>query len=209
MASFRQLPFLIALLAFALLGIGVAPVMTRPGAPATQTSLVGGPFTLTADDGRTVTDADFKGHPFLVFFGYTHCPDVCPTSLYELSQVLKAMGPDTKVKVLFVTVDPARDTPKEMKEYLTSFDPHIIGLSGTASQTQAVERAYRVYAKKVPGQGGDIRDGSYVDHLFDGQGWPLRLRLQSRPSRQSGGRGTRKISLIAKIARPPAVAPAQ
>lgn len=169
----RRLPLLVVVLAFALLGLGlgVATVMTLPGRPTTQAPLIGGPFTLTADDGRTVTDADFKGHPFLVFFGYTHCPDVCPTSLYEISQVLKAMGPDTKVKVLFVTVDPARDTPKEMKEYLSSFDPHIIGLSGNESQTKAIEHAYRVYAQKVLGQNGEYTmDHTAIFYLMDKEG---------------------------------------
>ena len=170
-AASARLPLLVAVLAFALLSLGVATYMSLPGKPTTAPSLIGGPFTLTADDGRTVTAADFKGHPFLVFFGYTHCPDVCPTTLYELSQVLKAMGPDTKVKVLFITVDPARDTPKELKTYLSSFDPHIIGLSGDASQTKAVERAYRAYAKKAPGPNGDYAmDHTSIIYLMDKDG---------------------------------------
>jgi protein SCO1/2 len=167
----RRFPLLIAVLACGLFGLGIATVMSLPGRPLTQASLVGGPFSLTADDGRIVTDADFKGHPFLVFFGYTRCPDVCPTSLFEISQVLKAMGADTKVKVLFVTVDPGRDTPKEMKEYLSAFDPHIIGLSGTDSQTKAIERAYRVYAKQVPGQNGEYTmDHTAIVYLMDKEG---------------------------------------
>lgn len=171
MAAPRRLPLLIAVLAAALLGLGAVIVMTLPRPPRTSPSLVGGPFTLTTDAGRTVTDADFKGQPFLVFFGYTHCPDVCPTTLSALSQVLKALGADTKMKVLFITVDPARDTPKEMKEYLLSFDPHIIGLSGNANQTKAVEQAYRVYAAKVPGQGGDYAmDHTSIIYLMDKEG---------------------------------------
>lgn len=170
-ASTRRFPLLIAILAAALFGVGVATVMTLSRPPSTAPSLIGGPFTLTADDGHTVTDADFKGHPFLVFFGYTHCPDVCPTTLYELSQVLKAMGAAAPVKVLFITVDPARDTPKQMKEYLSSFDPHIVGLSGNAGQTKAVERAYRVYAKKIPGQDGDYTmDHTSMIYLMDRDG---------------------------------------
>lgn len=169
MTRIRQLPFLIALAACALIGLAVATVMRL--SPTTQAALVGGPFTLTATDGRTVTDADFKGHPFLVFFGYTHCPDVCPTELAQLSQVLKALGPDSKIKVLFVTVDPERDTPQEMKAYLANFDPHIIGLSGTRAQTQAIERAYRVYAKKAPGEHGDYAmDHTAIIYLMDKDG---------------------------------------
>jgi protein SCO1/2 len=96
---------------------------------------------------------------------------VCPTTLYELTQVLKVMGPDTKVKVLFITVDPSRDTPKELKTYLSNFDPHIIGLSGNASQTRAVEKAYRVYAKKVPGPNGDYTmDHTSIVYLMDKDG---------------------------------------
>lgn len=170
MSVSRRLPLLLLLLSLALLGTVSALVMWQK-APPPEASLVGGPFTLTATDGRTVTDADFKGHPFLVFFGYTHCPDVCPTTLFSLSQVLKALGPDTKLKVLFITVDPARDTPKDMKEYLANFDPRIIGLSGTEAQTSEVERAYRVYAKKVAGEGGDYSmDHTSIIYLMDKEG---------------------------------------
>ena len=167
----RRLPIFIAVLALALFGFGVIAIMPRPGPPQTQPSSIGGPFTLTDDNGRTVTDAAFKGHPFLVFFGYTHCPDVCPTTLYELSQVLEAMGADTKVKVLFITVDPARDTTKLMKQYLSSFDPHIIGLSGNAGETKAVEQAYHVYTQKVPGKDGDYAmDHTSIIYLMDRDG---------------------------------------
>lgn len=166
----QQLPLLIALGVFALIGIGIAVFLGRD----TQTSgqaLVGGPFTMTDTDGHTVTDADFNGHPFLVFFGYTHCPDVCPTSLFEISQVMKALGPDTKMKVLFVTVDPARDTRKEMKDYLANFDPRIIGLTGTEEQTRAMEKAYRVYAKKVAGKDKDYTmDHTAIVYLMDKDG---------------------------------------
>jgi protein SCO1 len=164
----NRFPLLLLLIAISLLGAAIVALMMRPTAPVTQASLVGGPFTLTADDGRGVSDADFKGHPFLIFFGYTHCPDVCPTELYEISQVLKELGPDTKVKALFVTVDPTRDTPDVMKSYLANFDPHIIGLSGTESQTKAIEHAYRVYAKKVPEQGGGYSmDHTAIVYLMD------------------------------------------
>src|SRR5262249_49934016 len=95
----------------------------RPGAPAA--SLIGGPFKLTAGDGRTVTDADMKGGPFLVFFGYTHCPDVCPATLAEISDVLSKM-PGKPVKALFITVDPERDSPAVMKDYVSNFDSRIL-----------------------------------------------------------------------------------
>jgi protein SCO1 len=138
----------------------------------TQSALIGGPFHLTSTKGGEVTDANFKGHPFLVFFGYTHCPDVCPTVLFEMSQALKAMGPDKQINALFVTVDPERDTPAAMKEYLSSFDPRIVGLSGNRQEIDAIEKAYRVYAKKAPsGTNGDYAmDHTAIVYLMDKQG---------------------------------------
>jgi protein SCO1 len=122
---------------------------------------VGGPFQLLDQDGKSVSDADMKGRPFLVFFGYTHCPDVCPTTLFEMSQMLHALGPDAgRIGALFITVDPERDTPAVLKDYLGSFDPHLRGLTGDPAAVDAALKAYRVYAKKVP-----IKDGDYtMDH---------------------------------------------
>ncbi len=127
----------------------------------TQPSNVGGPFELIDQNGRTITDRDFIGKPFIVFFGFTHCPDICPTTLFELSEVLNRLGPDAeKTAVLFVTVDPERDTPATLKDYLSSFHLRIFGLTGNAEQIAAIEREYRVYAKKVP-----LKDGNYtMDH---------------------------------------------
>jgi protein SCO1/2 len=172
MKRLPQLPLLIALCVFAAIGIGLAVFLNGSGQPATQPSSVGGPFAMTDDsNGRTVTDADFKGQPFLVFFGYTHCPDVCPTELFQIAQVMKVLGPDTKIKVLFVTVDPERDTPKIMKDYVANFDPRIVALSGTEAQTRAMEKAYRVYAKKVPGKNGDYTmDHTAIVYLMDKDG---------------------------------------
>src|ERR1044071_4754513 len=106
-------------------------------------SAIGGPFALTDQDGKAVTDTDFKGKPFLVFFGFTHCPDVCPTALFDMSEVLKALGKDSeKVAALYITVDPERDTPQVLKDYLSSFDPHLRALTGSVEQITAVEKAY-------------------------------------------------------------------
>ncbi|PMU64991.1 copper-binding protein, partial [Pseudomonas sp. FW215-L2] len=91
------------------------------------------------------TEASLKGKPTLIFFGYTHCPDVCPTSLFELSEVLRALGQDAdKVNAVFISVDPERDTPATMKDYLSSFDPHLEGLSGDPAETAKVITSYRV-----------------------------------------------------------------
>src|ERR1700730_16006313 len=92
-------------------------------------SAIGGPFQLTDQAGQTVTEKSMQGHPTLVFFGFTHCPDVCPTTLFEISEVLKAMGKDAdRVNAYYISVDPERDTDAAMKDYLSSFDPHLKGL---------------------------------------------------------------------------------
>ena len=124
-------------------------------------SAVGGPFRLIDQNDKPITEQDFKGQPFLVFFGFTHCPDVCPTTLFEVSEIFRALGPDAKnLRAMFVTVDPERDTPAVIKDYLASFDPRIIGVTGDADAIAAAEKSYRVYAKKVPTDGG----GYTMDH---------------------------------------------
>lgn len=135
-------------------------------------SAVGGPFKLTGDNGQPVSNETFKGKPYLIFFGYTHCPDVCPTTLFELSQVMQALGKDAdRTAALFVSVDPERDTPAVMKDYLSNFDPHIRGATGDLKTIEKVEREFRVYAKKVPTGDGDYSmDHSAVIYLMDKQG---------------------------------------
>src|SRR5919204_4764297 len=126
------------------------------GVPAP--AAIGGPFQLTDQSGATVTEKNLQGRPTLIFFGFTHCPDVCPTSLFEISEVLKAMGTDAdKVNAWFVSVDPERDTAAAMKDYLSSFDPHLKGLTGAPDAVAKVLSAYRVYARKVP-----LKDGDYT-----------------------------------------------
>ena len=159
-------------------------VVQRGSVPVPQASAVGGPFKLIDQNGRTVTEQDMKGKPFLVFFGFTHCPDVCPTTLFDISEVLRKLGPDAdRAAALFVTVDPERDTPEVMKNYLSSFDPHLRGLTGEEAAVDGVIRAYRAYAKKVPNP-----DGSYsMDHtalvyLMDKEGrFVAPFNLKRRP----------------------------
>jgi protein SCO1/2 len=124
-------------------------------------SAIGGPFQLTDQTGQTVTDKNLLGKPTLIFFGFTHCPDVCPTELFEMSEVLRAMGKDAdRVNAYFVSVDPERDTAATMKDYLSSFDPHLKGLTGDPQAVAKIIGEYRVYAKKVP-----LKDGDYtMDH---------------------------------------------
>ncbi|WP_158670372.1 SCO family protein [Bradyrhizobium guangdongense] len=137
-----------------------------------QPAAIGGPFQLTDQNGKAVTDKSLKGKPTLIFFGYTHCPDVCPTSLFELSEVLRALGKDAdKVNAVFISVDPERDTPATMKDYLSSFDPHLEGLSGDPAETAKVITSYRVYAKKVPTKDGDYTmDHTALIYLMDRDG---------------------------------------
>jgi protein SCO1 len=145
---------------------------------------IGGPFQLTDQSGATVTENSLQGRPTLIFFGFTHCPDVCPTTLFEVSEVLRALGPDAdRTRALFVTVDPERDTPRVMKDYLSSFDPHLSGLTGDPAEIAAVAKAYRVYFKKVPEEdGGYTMDHTAIVYLMDKTGRfvsPFNLR---RPS---------------------------
>ncbi|MXQ13491.1 SCO family protein [Microvirga makkahensis] len=143
--------------------------------PAQQQSAsrvpIGGPFRLTSHEGKPFTDADLKGKPFAVFFGFTHCPEVCPTTLYDLTQDLAALGPDAdKLRVAFITVDPEQDTPELMKTYLSSFDPRIVGLTGTTDEIAAVAKAYKIYHRKVPTDSGYTMDHSATIFLMDSKG---------------------------------------
>jgi protein SCO1/2 len=133
---------------------------------------VGGPFRLQDQAGKTVTDKDMKGRPFLVFFGFTHCPDICPTTLFDVSQILQKLGPDAdRAGALFITVDPERDSAAVLKDYLSNFDPHLRGLTGDRASIDAALKAYRVYAKKVPLDGGDYTmDHTALVYLMDKDG---------------------------------------
>jgi protein SCO1/2 len=147
-------------------------------------SAIGGSFRLTDQNGKTITDQDLKGRPFLVFFGFTHCPEVCPTALFDISEVLERLGPDAaKVNALFVTVDPERDTPEKLKEYLSSFNPRLIGVGGDAEALAAVAKAYRVYYKKVPLKDGDYTmDHTAIVYLMDKNGqFVAPFSLKRRP----------------------------
>jgi cytochrome oxidase Cu insertion factor (SCO1/SenC/PrrC family) len=116
---------------------------------ATSPAPIGGPFTLSSGNGRMVSDQEFRGKWLLVYFGYTHCPDVCPTTLLEIVQTLEQLGPlAAEVQPIFITIDPERDTPEAVSEYLEAFDPRIVGLSGTPAEISNVAKEYRVYYKK-------------------------------------------------------------
>src|ERR1700737_3318574 len=138
----------------------------------TAPAAIGGPFQLTDQSGATVTEKDLQGKPSIVFFGFTHCPDVCPTALFEMSEILRAMGKDAdRVNAYFISVDPERDNKEAMKDYLSSFDPHLKGLTGDPEGVARVLSAYRVYAKKVPLKDGDYTmDHTALTYLMDRDG---------------------------------------
>jgi cytochrome oxidase Cu insertion factor (SCO1/SenC/PrrC family) len=129
----------------------------------TGTALIGGPFSLTDQTGRPVTDADYRGRHMLIYFGFTFCPDVCPTELQVMASALDQLGRQAdQVQPLFITVDPERDTPSQLAGYVSQFHPRMAGLTGTPEQIAAAARAYRVYYSKVPGKADD---GYYtMDH---------------------------------------------
>jgi protein SCO1 len=132
---------------------------------------IGGPFRLTSHEGKPFTDQDLKGKPFVVFFGFTHCPEVCPTTLYDLTQDLEALGSDAdKLRVAFITVDPEQDTPELMKTYLSSFDPRIVGLTGTNEEIATAAKAYKIYYRKVPTENAYTMDHSATVFLMDSKG---------------------------------------
>jgi protein SCO1/2 len=112
---------------------------------------VGGPFTLTDDTGKRVTDKDYRGRHMLVFFGFTSCPDICPAGLQLISAAIENLGPKAdRLTPIFISVDPERDTPAKLGAYVKNFDPRLVGLTGTPEEIAAVTRAYKVYFKKVP-----------------------------------------------------------
>jgi protein SCO1/2 len=139
------------------------------GGPNFAAAAIGGPFTLTDQRGATVTEAALKGHPSAVFFGYTSCPDVCPATLTDMGVWLKDLGPDgDRLKAYFVTVDPERDTQAQLAAYLGAFDPRITGLTGSRPAIDQMLKAYKVYSRKVPSDGGSYAmDHAAAVYLLD------------------------------------------
>ena len=130
-------------------------------------------FELTSDTDKPATAADFRGKYVLLYFGYTHCPDVCPLTLVHLHLVMQKLGADAdKTRILFVSVDPARDTPAVLRQYVTAFDPHVSGLTGTPSQLAAIAKRYRVafnVGKPQPDGGYEVNHSSGI-YIFDRDG---------------------------------------
>jgi protein SCO1/2 len=164
----RKLLLLAALIGLAAGIMSAVLLLVIPSGPATQVAtagkaLIGGPFSLVQADGTRVTDKTFAGKPMLVYFGFTNCPDVCPSGLQVISAALDKLGPKADgITPLFITVDPERDTPQVIGDYVKSFNPRIVGLSGSPEDVAAVTKAYRVYVNKVPNEKEPDRYG--VDH---------------------------------------------
>jgi cytochrome oxidase Cu insertion factor (SCO1/SenC/PrrC family) len=148
---------------------------TVPGLGRTVTTgsiAVGGPFRLTDQEGKPRASSDFRGKYMLIYFGYSNCPDVCPTTLAVMAQALDKLGTDAnRIVPVFITIDPEHDTPAILKQYMAAFGPRFVGLTGNPSQIATVEKTYRVYAKKQPLPGGKYgMDHSSVIYLMGPDG---------------------------------------
>lgn len=164
---------LASLLLVAAFVMATHPGLLRPWTGRAEPVALGAPFSLTDQNGKSFSSTQLRGVPFAIFFGFTHCPDECPTTLADLTQALKLMGPDAdRLKVLFVTFDPARDTVPVMAAWLKNFDPRIVGLTGSAAALDALAKSYGVFFKaKAPDKSGNY-DFTHTSttYLMDDQG---------------------------------------
>jgi protein SCO1 len=167
----RLLTILIAAAAISAAALGYL-YLNRQGPEAIGGLAIGAPIQLTDQDGAKFDSASLAGKPYGVFFGYTHCPDVCPTTLSDIGQATNEIGGSAQdFTTLFVTIDPERDTVPVMKEYLSNFTTKAIGLTGTPDEVAAAAKAFRVYYKKVPtSDGGYSMDHTAVLYLMDSHG---------------------------------------
>ena len=162
-----------ALVVLLLVGVGLVFYLRETGeGPLIANAIRAESFSLVDQHGAPVTEEALKGHPSAMFFGYTFCPDVCPTTLYDMTGLMEQLGPDAdKLKVYFVTVDPERDTQEVLAEYLSAFDPRFIGLTGSREEIDKIIAAYRVYARKVEREKGPyLMDHTAVVYLLDDEG---------------------------------------
>ena len=153
-------------------GLGYITYRMTSNAPPVQQASIGAPFNLVDDQGSPITEKALNGHPSLVYFGYTHCPDVCPTTLYDMAGWFKVLGPkaDT-LKAYFFSVDPQRDTPAIMHSYTSNFTNRITGVTGNPQEMQKAITGWRIYAKKVPTADGDyLMDHTALVLLVDSSG---------------------------------------
>lgn len=136
----------------------IAQQSSDPTVVSSGKAAVGGPFSLTSHKGERVDNEALAGKPYLAFFGFTHCPDICPTTLFELTEIMQDLGPDAdKINVILITVDPERDSQELLASYMTSFDPRIMALRGTREETDAAVKAFAAFAQKI-----STDDGQYT-----------------------------------------------
>ena len=171
---------------FLILSLLLGLLAAACGGPAEEPPLkgarIGGAFTLTDQDGRQVSDRDFSGKYRIVYFGFAHCPDICPTDLAQIGQGLRIFekahpGRAAKVQPIFITTDPERDTPAVLKPYVASFHPRLVGLTGTPQQVADAAKAYAVYYSKMPAEGGGgySMDHSRIVFLMGPEGEPIAM----------------------------------
>ncbi len=192
----RRIAIPLAAFIFGLIALGIAAVLTlTPGGRDVAPSSVGGPFALVDHFGNPVTEADYAGRPHLVFFGFTHCPDVCPTKLFEISEILRHAGErGDGIRALFITVDPERDTPEIMQSYVSSFDDRIIGLTGDPEAIADVTRAFRAYARKVPLDDGDYTmEHTAIVYIMDAEGRFITALDTTKPPEEAAEELLRQI----------------
>ncbi|MBS9720904.1 SCO family protein [Tianweitania sp. BSSL-BM11] len=147
---------LIAAAVLAAVVVGVGSFVIYQGSTTSEARAFGDPFSLVDQDGNQVTEAAFRGHPSAVFFGFTHCPEVCPTTLFEMDGWLKTLGDEGKdIRAYFVSVDPERDTPAIMKSYVGNVSDRIIGLTGEPDKVAAMAKSFGIYSRRVPLEGDD------------------------------------------------------
>ena len=166
------LPVIVGVIVAAVLTIALLVWLGQKGGDAnrasTGESLIGGSFTLVNQDGKPFTDKDLRGKYALIYFGYTHCPDVCPTSLQAMSDALDKLGPlADRIRPVMISVDPERDTPEQMKDYLSNFREGFIGLTGTPEQVRQAAQAFRVFYRKVLEDKGEAEKAASGDYLMD------------------------------------------
>ena len=183
--NMRRFAAMLALLsAGPLAGCAQQPAATPPLTGAR----IGGPFTLTDQNGRTVTDRDFAGRYRIIYFGYTFCPDVCPTDVQNIAAALKLIERDDaalarRIAPIFITVDPARDTPAVLRRFVSAFHPRLVGLTGSAEAIAKVARAYGIYYARGAGGGENyLMDHGRQIYLFDPDGKPLALLPEGPPA---------------------------
>lgn len=167
----------IALWCMAFLGIAIfiQIAFLRPPQGTTAVSgqppSIGGPFRLTSHKGEAVTNESLKGKPYAVFFGFTYCPDVCPTTLLEMTNLLEELGPDREaINLVLITVDPMRDPPPVLAEYMQAFDARILALTGTQDEVDDAVKAFKAYYRRVPTESGYTIEHSATIYLMDKQG---------------------------------------